>query len=314
MANADMESDSEVQFNMDRVAAGEGDVSPRTKTATNDGRDDTRYDDEYNEDTVTVPRRGPNLKPETYSGSEDWESYITHFDLCAELGRWGRREMLLTLAACLRGQARTFFMTLGTREKSSYRELTLKLRQRFSSSRQKAMWLSRLEGRRRQQGEPVAKFGDEIMQLAQRAHPDLDSYAQEAVALNQLYKSVSPEMKYRCITAECRTVAQAVEMIDTYEGIVMDPYARGPKVRTATTVEDQQTTELQDMMREVIMRIDRLEKGTREDSRLRKDQRLCIICQSPDHFMRSCPRKRQDSKGRFYGGGRQGNGQQIQEN
>ena len=57
-----------------------------------------------------------------YHGVEVWETYITHFELCAELGRWCMRNSLLTLAASLRGQARIFFMNLTTREKSSYRE------------------------------------------------------------------------------------------------------------------------------------------------------------------------------------------------
>jgi hypothetical protein len=42
-------------------------------------------------------------------------------------------------------------------------------------------------------------------------NPNIDTLAQEALALNQLYKSISLEMKSKCIDKECETVATAVD-------------------------------------------------------------------------------------------------------
>ncbi|KAH3747492.1 hypothetical protein DPMN_181919 [Dreissena polymorpha] len=47
--------------------------------------------------------RVPHLKPEPYSGEEPWESYISHFEDCAELGVWSQRSRVLFLASSLRG-------------------------------------------------------------------------------------------------------------------------------------------------------------------------------------------------------------------
>ncbi|VDI83939.1 Hypothetical predicted protein [Mytilus galloprovincialis] len=58
--------------------------------------------------------------------------------------------------------------------------------------------------------------------MAQRAYIDLDARAQEVLALNQLYKSVTPEVKYQCTNQGCRTVAGAVEVIERYEAIIGD--------------------------------------------------------------------------------------------
>ncbi|CAC5418993.1 unnamed protein product [Mytilus coruscus] len=58
--------------------------------------------------------------------------------------------------------------------------------------------------------------------MAQRAYIDLDARAQEVLALNQFYKSVTPEVKYQCTNQECRTVAGAVEVIERYKAIVED--------------------------------------------------------------------------------------------
>jgi hypothetical protein len=56
--------------------------------------------------------------------------------------------------------------------------------------------------------------------MAQRAYTDLDPRAQEVLAINQLYKSVSPDVKYQCTNQNCKTVSDAVEVIERYEVIV----------------------------------------------------------------------------------------------
>lgn len=35
-------------------------------------------------------RRPPSLKPETYDGTDDWDEYQCHFQVCAELGNLSR--------------------------------------------------------------------------------------------------------------------------------------------------------------------------------------------------------------------------------
>ncbi|CAC5413747.1 unnamed protein product [Mytilus coruscus] len=48
--------------------------------------------------------------------------------------------------------------------------------------------------------------------MTQRAYIDLDARAQEVLALNQLYKSSTSEVKYQCTNHGCRSVAGAVEV------------------------------------------------------------------------------------------------------
>ncbi|CAC5375367.1 unnamed protein product [Mytilus coruscus] len=76
--------------------------------------------------------------------------------------------------------------------------------------------------RKRNPGEAIAALADDLCQMAQRAYIDLDARAQEVLALNQLYKSVTPEVKYQCTNQGCRTVAGAVEVIERYEAIIGD--------------------------------------------------------------------------------------------
>ena len=120
---------------------------------------------------------GTTIKPEPYNGRESWEEYISHFENCAELGRWNEVDKVLLLSASLRGQARTFYISLTATEKKSYHLLIKTLEQRFGNARHQNRWLSRFETRTRQPNESIATFGDDLRQIAQKAYSNLDTRA-----------------------------------------------------------------------------------------------------------------------------------------
>ena len=92
------------------------------------------------------------ITPDTYTGDDDGEHYISHFEDCADLGDWTEKEKVLTLAAKLKGQARVFYTSLPTRDKRSYIPLLVRLEQRFGSAHQQSRWISRV----RRPGESIA--------------------------------------------------------------------------------------------------------------------------------------------------------------
>lgn len=88
-------------------------------------------------DTDHQPATGMHviMKPEPYNGDDDWDEYLSHFQDCAELCRWSDRAKLLFLAASLRRQARTFYVSLTAKDKVSYQTFVNKLNQRFGSTK-----------------------------------------------------------------------------------------------------------------------------------------------------------------------------------
>ena len=146
----------------------------------------------YRRSISTPAHNLPVLKPDFYTGEEDWESYFSHFSNCADLGRWTDTEKALTLASCLKGPARTFYLGLREQERRSYFILVQRLNERFGSSRQQTRYLTKFETRRRQAGETSASFGDDLRLIAQRAYPDLGPEAQDKLALHQFFKTISP--------------------------------------------------------------------------------------------------------------------------
>ena len=251
------------------------------------------------------------IKPESYDGVEDWEEYISHFDICAELGKWRDQDKVLALAAALKGPARTFYISLSQTEKRSYHILVQRLGQRFGSTRQQNRWLSRLESRKRRQGESIAALADDLRQMAQRAYTDLDPRAQEVLAINQLYKSVSPDVKYQCTNQNCKTVSDAVEVIERYEAILGDTQEKKKstvRMVNETIQEGIQSTSTEnsyhDTLQTLTRRISELEtkrpspqdrqltqSGTISRFNNKPDRReiRCYLCGNIGHICRNCP-------------------------
>ena len=288
---------------------------------------------------TSILHTSPPMKPQTYNGDEDWESYLNHFEVCAELGRWSHQDKALYLAACLRRNAQVYYMTLKPAEMSSYHALTVKLGQRFGNTRQQPMWISKLEARMRRPNESVAELGDDLRRLAQRAYSNMNHEAREMLALNQLYKSVSPDLKYKCISENCTSVTKAVSIIETYEGILGEEPGKEKIVRQATAEQDsnqqsngrplnynRENNNLQATLRQRQSCIERLTRQCNTQARGnqglrdRNGQRLCYICLSPRHLQRECPqnewnrrdqrplpRPHQQPRGEAYNENRQGN-------
>ena len=258
--------------------------------------------------SCSILHTSPHMKPQTYNGDEDWESYLNHFEIYAKLGRWSYQDRVLYLAASLRGNAQVYYMTLMPAERLSYHTLVVKLGLRFSNARQQPMWISRLEARVRRQNESIAELGDDLRCMSQRAYSSLNNEAKEMLALNQLYKSVSPELKYKCISKNCTSVTQAVSIIELYEAILGEDSFKN-LVRQATAKPDRNSqakerfsysrddNNLQGILRKLQNCIDMLSRQcntqTRSDQgpRDRNGQRLCYICFSPRHLQRDCPHR-----------------------
>ena len=222
-------------------------------------------------------RKGPKLRPEHFDGSEDFETYFEQFECIADLGGWSPKERALTLAACLKGQARRFYASLGPSEKSCYQPLAFQLRQRFGTgSRPGLYWTAKFENRFRLPGETIATFSDELLILARKAYPYLDCNTQHHLALQQWLKSMSPEIKWRCMEKNCQSIREAEEVAEMYE-LIMKPH---DKKRGVYTVTQEKSTDLKQE-----------ENSTTSyyNHQPVKNKRLCFCCQDPSHRLATCP-------------------------
>lgn len=309
------DSDSEVDFNMAQGDVRDIQDSPIRQLRHRDEDDAGRHNQGYHNNRSSI-----TIKPDKYDGDEDWEQYISHFEDCAELGKWNKREKFLTLAACLKGQARAFYTTLSRHEKVTYEDLAHALEQRFGSARQQTRWVSKFQTRLKLVGESIAAFGDDLRLLARKAYSNLELEAQETLALQQFCKALSVEMKCRVMDRDCKTIAEAVEVVERYEDLMNESHfeRRRNIVRQVGGSEDQTVANghdgygqrkaswqdrgtrsdegLQRTLRSIQFRLDRIEKSSQR--RNRDGPRRCFACQGLNHIARNCPNRQNSNDSR----------------
>ncbi|KAK3592830.1 hypothetical protein CHS0354_019060 [Potamilus streckersoni] len=292
--------DPEIQFCLNRDDDGHGDVIDDDQYQCDEHGSSQIHSDE--EETKYTEQNQNHFH---YTRREANNAGTIPIQLC----NWTKRDKVLFLAASLRGQARTYYMSLTNEEKRSYDILVARLSQRFGSSRHQNRWLARLEMRKHQPNEPIAALGDDIRQMAQKAYCNLDSKAQESLALNQFYKILPIEMNCRCIDKNCETVADAVDVVERYEAILGDEYdKKKANVRAVGSNETEHqgsndNGRIGAILQRIEKRLELLEKGStllknvkdwrnqiqnRHAPRNEK-RRTCFVCNSPDHFFRNCP-------------------------
>ena len=246
----------------------------------------------------------PGMKPEPYNGDEPWEEYFSHFENCALLGQWSYSNRALILAASLRGQARLYYMSLDIRQQEDYQMLVSQMKHRFGSSVHAGKWLNLLESRQRQQGESITALCDDLRQLTKKAYYQLDSKAQDVIALNQLYKLVSVDVKCRCIDRDCTTLQEAAAVIDRYEAIVGQSNGKPAKSNIRAIDTNGIEPDIATILQKLDSRLEVLEKATKLENKQKdqdepnkihkRNERRCFTCNSTQHLYKECPNKRKN--------------------
>ena len=120
------------------------------------------------------------LLPELFTGSNDFESYVTHFQLLAQLQKWQRKETVNGdeteiderphyFALGLQKSAIDFYRTLSEDTRKSYDETVKAFRQHYNEK--PVVFRGRLARRVQQPGEKLTDFLGDLQTLALKAYP-----------------------------------------------------------------------------------------------------------------------------------------------
>jgi len=135
------------------------------------------------------------MKPQLFDGKEPVNSFLAHFEVCAQFNEWSENEKLAWLQWSLKGRAQHVLWDLPASMLSSYEDIMKTLRQRFGSEHQNEVYKIELRNRRRRNHESISELMQDIRRLMVLAYSATTSDIWESVAINAFLEALDdPEL------------------------------------------------------------------------------------------------------------------------
>ena len=192
-----------------------------------------------NNTTPSLPQ-APKLnisKCPKYNGETEWGAFLVQFQAWLRLNHLNSNDCqhmwsdLLGLA--LEGEARLFYGGLSAEDRGNYSTLVMRLEQRYCGEGATELFKARLQAvPKRQPGEDISKLRDTLWLWSCRGYPGLPREAQEQLAMDALYRAVEHELRVQCTMKDCKTLDEAVAVMQRYEAVLQaDPDRRRKMVK-----------------------------------------------------------------------------------
>jgi len=138
-------------------------------------KDDSGESDSSESESVTIKRKSKKtqkkwLYPEKYVGTTPLPLFLANVESCANYNDWTDNDKLVHMRLRLIGTA-AHVHSGGNTTIFTYSDLVEKLKKRFGTKDQSAMYISQLKGKRRQKNESLYTVYDDISCLVLLAYP-----------------------------------------------------------------------------------------------------------------------------------------------
>lgn len=162
---------------------------------------------------LTLGSKGDNhikLKPQTFSGTDDFEDFLAQFEITAEINGWDYRAKSLYLANSLTGTARSLLNEVTSEERRDYKSLVQKLTARYGSENRAEVYRSQLKSRCKGKGETIPELAQAIKKLTRQSYPNANLDVIEALSLDYFIDALSEsEIRLRLREVGPKTLSEA---------------------------------------------------------------------------------------------------------
>lgn len=167
-----------------------------------------------------------------YNGETEWCAFQVQFQAWLRLNNYDGEDCRAMwcdiLGLALDGEAQLFYSGLSNADRTHYETLIHKLEQRYSGIGVVEVYRARLQNiSKRQPDESLEKLRDSLWLMARKAYPALPREAQEQLATDALMRAVDHDLRIQCTMKECKSLDEAVAVMQRYEAVQqVDPERR----------------------------------------------------------------------------------------
>ena len=162
---------------------------------------------------LTPVNKGDNfvkLKPQNYSGTDEFEDFLAQFEITSEINGWNYKAKSLYLANSLTGTARSLLSELTDEQRRDYKCLVQKLTARFGSENRGEVFRAQLKACVKGKTESIAELAQAIKKLSRQAYPKASLDVIEALALDHFIDALSEtEIRLRLREVGPKTLNEA---------------------------------------------------------------------------------------------------------
>lgn len=246
-----------------------------------------------------------NLKPPTYDGTTELNSYITQFEMTSELNDWSYEKKALQLAVSLRGRAAEILNDIPTDRRRDYNLIIENLVDRFQPQNQRKLHVAKLRARIRRRNESLDDLANDIKKMTRLAYPDLSMKCKEEMALECFAEALNDDQLRRdLIVGGPKTMSEALRLATEAEL----SYSRRSH-SYSRMIQDEQNDSLLRRIEELercnenktYQRIANIEDNSEKPNFSSPPGRnyhnksksklagVCYYCNAPGHIKRDCP-------------------------
>lgn len=268
--------------------------------------------------TAALSQNRPIVMPESFAAldSEEWDSWLAHFEDCAEINGWNLARRAQFLAVRMRGAALLQLQSIPATVRANYDDVKTALRLKFVPQERIELHKAEFRARRREKDEKLSDLSSSLRRLARKAYPEAAEELQDSLAKDQFIDALEDrEIRLKLRESGAKTLDEAVSRALQIEAMYEAESRRG-KGRSVRLVQEpppEEKNELLELIKQntaamnqmvAVVQQQQQQPSTSKDRNETKQSgrglgpnagrardlrlRLCFKCHKKGHFMADC--------------------------
>lgn len=266
--------------------------------------------------SASVSQNRPVVMPESFAAldSEEWDSWISHFEDCAVINGWSDERKAQFLAIRMRGTALLQLQGLATGVRENYTTLKGALREKFVPKERIELHKAEFRARHRERDEKLPDLASSLRRLVSRAYPEAVLDLQDSLAKDQFIDALEDrEIRMKLRESGPKTLDEAVSRALQIEAMYEAESRRG-KGRSVRVVQESSKSENSELlelikqntaaMNQMVNFVQQQQQQQQPSSEPKRngrglgpnagrardlrDLRLCFKCHKKGYFMADC--------------------------